>query len=320
MTPIPHLPASPEEERLALALLCANLPVRAQAQILGDVMSGALTPAQARTGPALDQRYRLPRAKAQAVALPAGGDDPMTAQQQRLAAAGVRVLCLGRADYPHHLRARLRDAAPPILLARGEVALLQRPAVGFCGSRKASPKGLAIAATCAGALAAEGINIISGHAAGVDLAVHAAALTPSGSGATTLVLPEGILGLRLKAPLAATSAGPRLLILSQFAPTASWSVGNAMTRNRTLLALADAMVLIESGETGGTHAAGEDTLALGLPLFAVDFAAPPPSAAGNGAFLARGARPLRGRPDGTPSLGELRAVVARAHAERALAR
>jgi DNA protecting protein DprA len=227
-------------------------------------------------------------------------------QAERLAdeldARGVLLLTSGRAGYPSRLARAGEGKAPPVLFARGNRGLLDRPAVAFCGSRHASEAGLRWTEKAAARLAAEGVNVVSGYAAGVDLAAHVGALRAGGT--TTLVLAEGILRFTGKPEIAEwIEEESRLLILSEFSPRLPWSAGNAMKRNGAVTALADAVVVVESGLEGGTFAAGEQALEEGRRLYVLDYPTPPPSAAGNRHFLNRGARPLP--LDKEPDLGDL---------------
>ncbi len=189
-----------------------------------------------------------------------------------------------------------------MLFAAGNLAVLERKAVAFCGARDASEDGLRLTDRAARELAARRINVVSGHANGVDLTAHAGALTAGGT--TTLVLAEGILRFQAKPGLAELLADDNFVVVSEFSPRLLWSVGNAMQRNATVCGLADVVLVIEAGQTGGTFAAGEKALELRQPLFVVEFAQPPASAAGNAILLGRGARPLRyetgAEPDLTP--------------------
>jgi DNA processing protein len=205
-----------------------------------------------------------------------------------LRAQGVRVIGWHDHGYPERLRRRL---GPPILMVRGEVALLDRSAVGFCGSRKASGKGLTVAGDCADQLAQAGVDVVSGYAAGVDLCAHRAAL--QAGGVTTIVLAEGILQFRIKRELEDVWDWTRVCVVSEFAPQTRWTIGNAMQRNATICGLSDAMILIESRSTGGSIAAGRSSLAMGVPLFVAEYDGMPEWADGNRELLAGGAMPLR---------------------------
>ena len=207
----------------------------------------------------------------------------------QLESRGISLLVRGQPRYPARL-VRSGAAVVPVLFTRNNVALCERPAVAFCGSRRASAAGLLWARQTAARLAGEAVHVVSGYAAGIDLAAHAASLEASGT--TTLVLAEGILHFRIKPEIGELLDEERTLILSEFGPLVPWSVGNAMQRNSTVLALADVVIVVEAGLDGGTFAAGEQALREHRPLYVLDSPQLPPSAAGNRELLARGARPL----------------------------
>lgn len=72
-----------------------------------------------------------------------------------------------------------------LIFAKGDIRSLTKPCLGFCGSRKASEKGLKTAWDFADQMARKGVNIISGYASGVDMTAHKAALEAGGT--TTLI-------------------------------------------------------------------------------------------------------------------------------------
>jgi DNA protecting protein DprA len=191
-------------------------------------------------------------------------------------------------DYPKALLKNLGNRAPLLLSVLGNADLLEKRSVGFCGSRKASEKGLRVAYDCAEQLANLGVNVVSGYASGVDAETHKAALMQS-QGTTTIVLPEGILNFRVKRELKNLWDWSRVVVVSEFLPNAKWSVGNAMQRNKTICSLSSAMVLIEARTTGGSIAAGRDCLRMGLPLFAAIYEGMPETATGNQELLGQGA-------------------------------
>lgn len=197
-------------------------------------------------------------------------------------------------DYPPRLRQRLGNKAPPVIFVRGALQLLGSPAVGFCGSRKASSKGLSVAADCAGQLAERGITIASGGAAGVDLHTHRAALEAGGS--TIIVLAEGIDHFRIRRDLRDQWDWERVAVVTQFPPSSRWSVANAMQRNWTICALSRAMILIEARATGGSIATGRASLSLQVPLFAPVYGGMPEWAAGNRELIDKGAMPIKKTP------------------------
>jgi DNA protecting protein DprA len=233
-------------------------------------------------------RFGLKPEAARAVAAARGQAERLADELER---QGVQMLVCGTASYPARLSRVLQGEAPPVLFLKGNTRLLERKAAAFCGARDVSEAGLRWTRDLANHLAERAVNVVSGHANGVDLAAHVAALAAEGT--TTLVLGEGILRFQAKPGLAELLEDGNYLVVSEFAPRLPWSVGNAMQRNATVCGLADAVIVIEAGLTGGTFAAGQKALELRQPLFVVASQDLPKSAAGNAALLRQGGQPLR---------------------------
>jgi DNA processing protein len=208
---------------------------------------------------------------------------------EQLEARRIHVIRKGTLSYPDRLREHARFA-PEVLYAYGRADLFGQRSVAIAGSRHASPVSLAIAARCAEALARSGINVISGYANGVDMAAHVAAL--SAGSTTTIVLAEGILNFRLKPAIRDVFDTDKVLILSEFEPRARWQSYQAMQRNSTICALADALIVVEAGGKGGTLAAGRTARKMGVPLFVVQHDELSPDAAGNALLIRDGGIPL----------------------------
>jgi DNA processing protein len=233
-------------------------------------------------------RFGLARRQAQALQTARVEIEKTRVELQR---RGVTLLTRAAAEYPARLLQSLGDQSPPLLYTWGNLDLLHKEAVGFCGARNASDRGIAVAGDCAAQIAAWDWVIVSGGARGVDTAVHRAALMSGGG--TVIVLPEGMLRYRLRADLKPLISQENTLLISEFPPYLTWAVANAMQRNQTVCGLSGALVVVESGTSGGTFEAGKLALRLKMPLFVADYAEPAASAAGNAYFLTRGAQPLR---------------------------
>lgn len=203
---------------------------------------------------------------------------------------GVRLLCPDDAFYPID---RLDGSLPlPVLLyCRGELSLVTSGGVAVSGSRAASEVTLHFAAEVAKRLAKSSVNIISGQAAGVDEAAHAAALAAGGT--TTAVLAEGLLNFQPRSAL--RSAAPEsALFVSEFDPSAGWSVYNAMKRNTTIAALADVVVVVVAANLrGGSWAQAKLCLEAGKRLLVPAF--PSSIAPGNQRLIEMGAIPISPR-------------------------
>ena len=198
------------------------------------------------------------------------------------------------------------------LESRGNQEILNIPSAGIAGSRNVTDIGLQVTEEYVNALAAQGINIISGHARGVDMAAHRAAI--AAGGVTTVVPPKGLNGFRLHKDLQPAFDEGRVLILSPFPPDVGFARWMPIKRNQFIAQIANAMLVVESGEAGGTFRSGEAARALKRPLFVILYGETIASAAGNRYFLNSGARPVGRTSDGRPDLRELLATVAEQHA------
>jgi len=191
--------------------------------------------------------------------------------------------------FPNSLK-ELKSNCPPILSCLGNRELLKEKKVGFCGSRKASDKGIEVAKDVSQQVSHHGIVVVSGYASGIDQETHYWALKEGG--ATILVLPEGITNFTIKKHLKEVWDWNRILVISEFNPNAIWSVNRAMERNTTIVALSNVMFLIEARVTGGSIDAGYKTLQMNKPLFAPVYNGMPEEASGNQLLLTKGALAL----------------------------
>jgi DNA processing protein len=180
----------------------------------------------------------------------------------------VDVCFLGEELYPRAL-AELRRP-PAVLFTWGNQSLLSMSAIGMCGSRNVSDRGLEAARSCGLEVASHNQMIVSGYAKGVDTETHLAALASGGQ--TAIVLAEGINHFRRKKVFDRVDFDrDRIIVLSQFPPGQAWNVGAAMTRNRVIVGLGRALVVVEAGETGGTLNAGLEAIKSGRPVLALEF-------------------------------------------------
>jgi DNA processing protein len=169
--------------------------------------------------------------------------------------------------------ARLRTLAQPpsTLSVRGGPLHADR-VVAIVGSRAAHPETMELARDLAGRLARAGAVVASGGAVGIDASAHLGALDAGGR--TWVVAPTGC--NRCFPPSHADlfdriGCGPGAM-LWPFAPDDQNRAG-FVTRNRVLVGLSDAVVVVQAGaRSGALHAAGWAGK-LGRPLWVVP--APP---------------------------------------------
>jgi DNA processing protein len=117
-------------------------------------------------------------------------------------------------------------------------------------------------------LASAGVTVVSGGARGIDHAAHRGAL--EGGGATIIVLPAGLAALeshRWDHWLADDHVADRMLFLSPFPPETPISRQTPVIRNRLTAALAEAVVVVEAGQTSGTWHCVRHAESLAVPVF-----------------------------------------------------
>ncbi|QPN65166.1 DNA-protecting protein DprA [Synechococcus sp. CBW1004] len=231
------------------------------------------------------------------------GDDPLP-RLGRLRRGGRGLLLPGDRRWPAALQTLAR---PPLWLhwqGRGSLwpLLARRQAVAVVGTRHPSEHGLLMAHRLGAHLAAQGWPVVSGLAEGIDAAAHQGCLSRSGSPVAVLGTPLQRVYPRHHGPLQA-EVGRRGLLVSEWPAGAPVRPGHFASRNRLLVALAAAVVVVECPpESGALHSA-ELAWQLGLPLWAVPGDAARRTALGSNRLLARGATPLLEPGDLTDQLG-----------------
>ena len=144
--------------------------------------------------------------------------------------------------YPKAVRKRLGLDAPGCLWAKGDVALLNRPAVSLVGSRQLSDANRLFAETVGREAAKQGFVLVSGNARGADRAAQQACLENGGS-VISVVADE-----LEKCPLV-----KNVLYLSEDSFDLPFSAMRALNRNRVIHTLGYITVVAQcNGQNGGT--------------------------------------------------------------------
>jgi DNA processing protein len=155
------------------------------------------------------------------------------------------------------------------------------------GSRHLDEAGQECAKFVGNACGISGQVLYSGGAKGVDTISMDSALEARGTAVGVLA---DSLEKVVRTRQAALQRGD-LCLVTPYSPSAGFSVGAAMGRNRLIYTLADYAIIVTSdAETGGTWAGATDTLKNGwVPVFVLDHAAMPE---GNKLLLQKGALPF----------------------------
>ncbi|MCP9773672.1 DNA-protecting protein DprA [Synechococcus sp. Tobar12-5m-g] len=203
------------------------------------------------------------------------------------------VILPGDPAYPQALAQLER---PPLGLywqGRGSLwpQLRHRRAIAVVGTRRPSLHGLSMARALGAALAAAGWPVVSGLAEGIDAAAHRGCLERGGWPVAVVGTPLERVYPRHHGPLQ-TEVGARGLLLTEQAPGAAVQRGNFAARNRLLVALSQAVVVVECPHGSGALHSADLAWQEGLPLWVVPGDAGKASAAGSNRLLVRGATPL----------------------------
>jgi DNA processing protein len=147
----------------------------------------------------------------------------------------------------------------------GDASLLTSRSVAIIGSRRATRESCALASTLAFELAAHGVVVVSGLAAGIDAAAHEAAMRAGGRTLAVIGTSLAEAYPRHHAALQARIAREHLVV-SPFAvgtPMARWHFPR---RNRLMARIAGATVLVAASSTSGTRHQVDACIALGRPV------------------------------------------------------
>ena len=191
--------------------------------------------------------------------------------------------------YPAKLRNTLKHQAPSILFGAGDIRLLEKGGVGVVGSRSIDEAAAAFARELGRKTAGAGLPLVSGGAKGSDQHGMAGAMEAEGTAIGALA--DSLEATVRKSEIRDLLLDGRLVLLTPYAPTAGFSVGAAMGRNKLIYGLADFAVVVQSDfQTGGTWAGAVEALkANWCPVFVRESAETPK---GNTELIKLGAAPF----------------------------
>jgi len=171
----------------------------------------------------------------------------------------------GQPGYPDRLREVLD--APPLLFHRGRPGLPRRR-VAMVGSRHPDQGFLPFAREFARKVAASGVGVVSGAAAGVDQACHWGALDVSGE--TWAFLGSALDALDpAQARLLPHFLGRGGVFFSELPPGVRASVTTFPRRNRLISGASDVVLVMRAGRTSGALYTAHAGRAQGRPVFAL---------------------------------------------------
>ncbi len=226
----------------------------------------------------------------------------VAARWRRADAAGIGVTWRGHPRFPAVLD---QDPEPPgVLFWRGRLEALERPCVAVVGTRHASLDGRRVAFELGRDLARGGVGVVSGLALGIDGAAHRGALDAAASPSIGVAAS----GVDVAYPRRHTGLWGEMVssgvILSETPPGRPAQAWRFPARNRIIAALARLVVVVESGDVGGSMLTVEAALRRGVEVGAVPGPVHSPASQGTNRLLFEGAAPIRSAADvlGTPGV------------------
>jgi DNA processing protein len=251
---------------------------------------------------ALDELPRLARE--------AGGEDRWRccrrdeAEDELAAIAdlGCALIARDEAGYPRRL-AEIADP-PPLLIVRGQIELLEQPAIAVVGARNASGNGRMLAHSLASELAQAGLLVVSGLARGIDTAAHEGALA---AGAPTVaIIASGVdvaypsENAGLMEQIAASGA-----IVSERPLGAVPQARHFPRRNRLISGLSLGVIVVEAAPQSGSLITARLAAEQGREVMAVPGSPLDPRHRGTNQLLRDGATLVESAADVLAALGPL---------------
>jgi len=182
------------------------------------------------------------------------------------APAGCRTLTPENPGWPELWR-EMADP-PESVQFTGEPGGLAGPAVAIVGTRRATPRGVALARALSAALAARGWTIVSGLALGIDAAAHRGALDVGG-------ITVGVMGTGIDLTYPAIHRGLRReieargCVVTEFPPGTGPRRFHFPRRNRLIAGLVRAVVVVEAPLRSGALSTASLALDYNRDVFAV---------------------------------------------------
>ena len=241
---------------------------------------------------------RIPEKIARILSAPIA-PDIQTHIEQTLAWAAQEnnhVITLADTSYPQAL---LSITDPPTLLyAKGNSALLNKPAIAIVGSRNASAQGMLNADRFAQNLSDAGLTVVSGLALGIDTGAHTGALQSAKAANKAANIGSSIAvvgtGLDIVYPAANRALAHQLAdvgcIISEYPLGTPAIAHNFPRRNRIISGLSLGVLVVEAAAQSGSLITARSALEQGREVFAIPGSIHSPLAKGCHQLIRQGAK------------------------------
>ena len=178
---------------------------------------------------------------------------------ERWRTRAIWVVSRADAGYPHRLKKRLGEDAPPVLYGCGDASILDAGGLAVVGSRNVDETLIEYTEDVGRLTAAARRAVISGGARGIDQAAMRGAL--DAGGIVVGILADGLEKAAVRREHREALMNGRLALICPYDPAARFNVGHAMQRNKLIYALADAALVVNSDYgKGGTWTGASEQL------------------------------------------------------------
>ena len=217
---------------------------------------------------------------------------------------GARYLCLGQGLYPRLLAEQ--EDAPPLLIAKGVVNILDRPVVAIVGARNASAAACRFARGLAHDLGRQGMAVVSGLARGIDIAAHDGSLDSG-----TIGIVAGGIDIFYPPENEARQRDmyERGLVLAEMPPGTEPRARHFPNRNRIIAGIAAGTVVVEAAPRSGSLITARLAAEAGREVMAVPGSPLDPRAQGCNQLIRDGATLIQSAADVAEVLAPMPARV-----------
>ncbi len=173
--------------------------------------------------------------------------------------AGIEIVTRADKSYPLKLKKKLGNHCPPLFYCAGNLELLNRPMIGFVGSRNIDYNDEEFTRKIVHTISLNQFGVVTGGAKGID--------SVSADEAQNLGLPvvefisDSMLKKLRNAKMLSSIQNGNMLMLSEVKPDAGFFAGMAMARNKYIYAQSEATVVVRSDlNQGGTWSGATECL------------------------------------------------------------
>jgi DNA processing protein len=222
----------------------------------------------------------------------------------RVEKLGARYLSLGQGLYPR-LLAEMEDA-PPLLIVKGDLKLLDRMAIAIVGARNASAAACRFARGLAYDLGLQDLVVVSGLARGIDSAAHDGALESG----TVGVIAGGIdVFYPPENEQRQQDMYERGLVVAEMPPGTEPRARHFPYRNRIIAGISAGTVVVEAAPRSGSLITARLAAEAGREVMAVPGSPLDPRAQGCNQLIRDGATLVQNARDVVEELGPMEARV-----------